>query len=136
MHGAASKRKGRPLGRPHRPNSWSFAVHGESGRRFNVGRSSSVLFGSVDVGFLDLSDCSVFVRSVGLPGPLFTALGENMIFPSRAFPESNSEVVTMYSGFDGRIDAISFCVFSMRSGVGGCVENTFGIVPGRRFSSA
>jgi hypothetical protein len=41
----------------------------------------------------------------------------------------------MHSGLFGRIRAISFCAASVRSGVGGCVENTFGIVPGRRFSS-
>ena len=59
-----------------------------------------------------------------------------MMFRSRAFTLSNSEVVTIYSGLFGRMRAISFCAASMRSGVGGCVEKTFGIVPGRRFSSA
>src|SRR6266581_4430539 len=85
----------------------------ESGRRLRVGRSSSVLLGSLPVGcFLD---CSVLVRREGLPGALSETLRENMML---------------------RMRAISFCVFSMRSGVGGCVEKTLGMVPGRRFSSA
>src|SRR5690242_12671996 len=107
----------------------------ESGRRFSVGRSSSlVLFGSVLAPgcFLDFS---VLVRSVGLSLPS-VALRENMMLRRRAFTLSNSEVVTMYSWRAGRIRAISFWQFSMRSGVGGCVEKTFGMVPGRRFSSA
>src|SRR6266404_5990189 len=105
-----------------------------SGRRFSVGRSSSLLLGSLPFGcFLD---CSVLVRSVGLPGALSVALRENMILRRRLLTESNSDVVTRYSCFAGRMRAISFCVFSMRSGVGGCVEKTLGMVPGRRFSSA
>src|ERR1700674_2201348 len=109
--------------------------HGwESGRRLSVGRSSSVLLGSVLVGcFLD---CSVLVRRVGLPGALSLTLRENMMLRRRDFTESNSEVVTMYSCLAGSMRAISFCVFSMRSGVGGCVEKTLGMLPGRRFSSA
>src|SRR5882724_4440269 len=105
-----------------------------SGRRLSVGRSSSVLLGSLPVGcFLD---CSVLVRRVGLPGPLSVAFRLNMMPRRRDFTLSNSEVVTMYSDFAGRMRAISFWVFSMRSGVGGCEEKTFGMVPGRRFSSA
>src|SRR5258706_15668338 len=57
-----------------------------------------------------------------------------MMLRRRPLTESNSEVVTMYSGLFGRMRAISFCAASMRSGVGGCVEKTLGIVPGRRFS--
>src|SRR5882724_5986071 len=106
----------------------------ESGRRLSVGRSSSALVGSLPVGcFLD---CSVLVRSVGLPGALSLTLRENMMLRRRAFTVSNSDVVTMYSCLAGNMRAISFWVFSMRSGVGGCVEKTLGMVPGRRFSSA
>src|SRR5260370_5626511 len=91
----------------------------ESGRRLRVGRSSSVLVGSLPVGcFLD---CSVFVRSVGLPGALSVTLRENMMLRRRDFTESNSEVVTMYSCLAGRMRAISFCEFSLLSGVGRCV---------------
>src|SRR5690349_20951590 len=106
----------------------------ESGRRFSVGRSSSlVVFGSLLPGcFLD---CSVLVRSVGL-SLVSVALRENMMLRRRALTVSNSEVVTMYSWRAGRMRAISFCVLPMRSGVGGCVEKAFGMVPGRRFSSA
>src|SRR5690242_12416658 len=106
----------------------------ESGRRLSVGRSSSlVLLGSLLPGcFLD---CSVLVRRVGLSLPSVT-LRENIMLRRRAFTVSNSEVVTMYSCRAGRMRAISFCVFPMRSGVGGCVEKAFGMVPGRRFSSA
>src|ERR1700745_1554364 len=105
-----------------------------SGRRFKVGRSSSVVLGSSPLGcFLD---CSVLVRRVGLPAPLSCFLRANVMLRSRSFTLSNSELVTMYSGRFGKIRAISFCAFSMRSGVGGWVENAFGIVPGRRFSSA
>src|SRR2546430_2100764 len=116
------------LRRKHENYGW------ESGRRLRVGRSSSlVLLGSLPVGcFLD---CSVLVRSVGL-SLASVALRENMMLRRRPFTVSNSEVVTMYSWRAGRMRAISFCVFSMRSGVGGCVEKTFGMVPGRRFSSA
>src|SRR6202048_5368752 len=103
-----------------------------SGRRFNVGRSSSGLaLGSCPF----LSACSVLVRNVGFPGAACT-LRENTMLRRRAFTVSNSEVVTTYYAFAGRMRAISFCVFAMRSGVGGCVENIFGIVPGCRFSSA
>src|SRR4029077_17899195 len=92
------------------------------------------LLGSLPVGcFLD---CSVLVRRVGLPGALSETLRVNMMLRSREFTVSNSDVVTMYSCLAGRMRAISFCVFSMRSGVGGCVEKTFGMVPGRRFSAA
>src|SRR6266403_1168473 len=105
-----------------------------SGRRLSVGRSSSLLLGSLPVGcFLD---CSVLVRRVGLPGALSETLRVNMMLRRRDFTVSNADFVTMYSCLAGRMRAISFCVFSMRSGVGGCVEKTLGMVPGRRFSSA
>src|SRR5579883_2381178 len=107
----------------------------ESGRRFSVGRSSS-LGGAPGSEVFVLFVCSVFFLNVGLFAWLSTALRENIMLRSLAFTESNSEVVTMYSCFAGKIRAISFCAFSMRSALGGCVENTFGIVPGRRFSSA
>src|SRR5689334_12486672 len=54
----------------------------------------------------------------------------------RAFTVSNSDVSRTYSGFDGRIFAISVCDFSMRSGVGGWVEKAFASVPGFFFSFA
>src|SRR5713101_4309282 len=129
-------RIGRPIGRPRFFLVKAFLAHQGcvSGRRLRVGRSSSELLGSLPVGcFLD---CSVLVRSVGLPGPLSVALRLNMMPRRRDFTLSNSEVVTMYSDFAGRMRAISFWVFSMRSGVGGCEEKTLGMVPGRRFSSA
>src|SRR5258707_10508328 len=59
-----------------------------------------------------------------------------MMVRRRPLTESNSDVVTMYFGLFGRMRAISFCAASMRSGVGGCVENTLGIVPGRPLASA
>src|ERR1700687_920427 len=97
--------------------------HGwESGRRLSVGRSSSVLLGSVLVGcFLD---CSVLVRRVGLPGALSWTFRENIMLRSRDLSEANSEVVTMYSCLAGRMRAISLWEASIRSGVGGCVEKT------------
>src|SRR5260370_18122227 len=112
----------------------SLLDHGcESGRRLRVGRSSSVVFGSLPVGcFLD---CSVLVRSVGLPGALSETLRENMMLRRRDFTESNSGGVTVYSCLAGRVRAISFLVFSMGSRVGGWVWETLGVVRGRRVSS-
>src|ERR1700693_5002295 len=126
----AKKKKGRQAAPFIKLISFSYGV--VSGRRFNVGRSSSGLaLGSCPF----LSACSVLVRKVGFPGAACT-LRENTMFRSRAFTVSNSDVVTTYSCLAGNIRAISFWVFAMRSGVGGCVENIFGIVPGCRFSSA
>src|SRR5260370_8829751 len=78
-------------------------------------------------------DCSVLVRSVGLPGALSVTLRENMILRRRLLTESNSDVLTRYSCFAGRMPAVSFCVFSIRPGVGGCVDKTFRLVPVLRF---
>src|SRR5258708_15558398 len=102
-------------------------AQGESGRRFKVGRSSSPV--SVVPGPCPFWVCSVRVRKVGLPGALSFTLRANVMLRSRSFTPSNSEVVTMYSGRFGKIRAISFCAFSMRSGVGGWVETTFAMVP-------
>src|ERR1041384_4602504 len=100
----------------------TFQIHQglSSVRRFSVGRSSSELGSAVVCGeVFCLSVCSVRVRNVGLPGPLSIALRANITLRRRAFTESNSDEVTIYSGRAGRILAISFCVFSMRSWVGG-----------------
>ena len=78
------------------------------------------------------------VRKVGLsPADFFSSsLFLFSILRSRALTRSNSEVVTMYSSRAGRIVAISSCAFCTRSGVGGCVEKTLGMLPGWRRSSA
>jgi len=80
----------------------------ESGRRLSVGRSSSVLLGSVLVG------CSWIARFRAprrLAGGVYRHLAREHDVTQRLFTESNSEVVTMYSCLRAGCDAISFCEF-------------------------
>jgi len=89
---------------------------GLSSRRFSVGRSSSLVLVPLPL----LSLVEVRRRLGRLPSFSSRTLCRFSIVASRAFTSSNSEVVTMYCAFAGRMVAISFCDAAMRSGVCGC----------------
>jgi len=90
-----------------------------------VGRSSSVVEGSERWLLFGLLG---FGGGAWLAGAIVGGFSAEHDAAEADFTLSNSEVVTMYSCFAGRMRAISFWVFSMRSGVGGCEEKTFGMV--------
>src|ERR1700732_2669006 len=80
-------------------------------RRFKVGRSSSFLSPSLDAVLWPR-------RNVGLLGLLASStLWRFSIAASRDFISLNSDVVSMYWSFAGRIVAISSWDLVMRSGV-------------------
>src|SRR5579884_1912826 len=103
-----------------------------SGRRFSVGRSSSL-----PLLLLPLLPLLPVRRNVGrLSLPLSLSLWRFSISASRALTLSNSEVSRMYSGRGGRTFEISCWDFSIRSGVCGCVSKVLAMKPGFFFCKA
>jgi len=87
-----------------------------SSRRFSVGLSSSPELPLFPVLLVDEA-----LRKLGLPLS-FRSFGLRRFSSeaNRDLTSSNSEVVTVYSAFAGRIFSISLCDAAMRSGVCGC----------------
>src|SRR5579884_1132102 len=103
-----------------------------SGRRFSVGRSSSL-----PLLLLPLLPLLPVRRNVGrLSLPLSLSLWRFSISAKRALTLSNSEVSRMYSGRGGRTFEISCWDFSIRSGVCGCVSKVLAMKPGFFFCKA
>src|SRR5665213_628238 len=105
----------------------------ESGRRFRVGRSSSLplplsLESPPELEPGALRSAGRFVSGLSTLRLLCNAI-------NRTFTSLNSDVVTTYSVRSLRSCWMCFCATAIRSSVGGCDENTLDIVPGFFFSS-
>ena len=109
-----------------------------AGRRFSFGRSSSSPFDFLDGSVSSSIGAFEFGlrRSVGLFGSCARLIGTALIFEHGEAELHVVELRRCHDVLRPRLQnlLISFCDFWMRSSVGGCVENTFDMVPGFRFS--